>query len=174
MSLWCLQLSLCSIRLWIWEEMLFEEFQDGYSGDYLGYGNITILAILNMYVIPMPPIKFRLNQFTVWEMSLDEFQDGSRCSHLWYIETNGTISAILNLYAAQMPPIKFLLNPTYDVGGDEIWKILSWPPWRPSWISERNNFSNSESLFHSDASHSFGSLWLAVWRISRWSPWRPS
>ena len=27
------------------------------------------------------------------------------------------------------------------------------PPWRPSWILELNDFSNSESLFHPDASH---------------------
>ena len=26
-------------------------------------------------------------------------------------------------------------------------------PWRPSWISERNEFSNFESLCHCDASH---------------------
>ena len=40
------------------EEMLFEEFQDG---RYLGYRNGTMLAILNLYVAPMPPIKFWLN-----------------------------------------------------------------------------------------------------------------
>ena len=38
--------------------MLFEEFQDG---RHLGYWNGTILAILNLYVTPMPPIKFWLN-----------------------------------------------------------------------------------------------------------------
>ena len=38
--------------------MSFEEFQDG---GHLGYRNRTILAILNLNVAPMPPIKFRLN-----------------------------------------------------------------------------------------------------------------
>ena len=38
--------------------MPFEEFQDGHHG----YRNGTILAILNLYVAPIPPIKFRLNQ----------------------------------------------------------------------------------------------------------------
>ena len=42
----------------VWEEMLLEEFQDG---GHLGYGNGTILAIQNLYVTPMPPIKFPLN-----------------------------------------------------------------------------------------------------------------
>ena len=38
--------------------MLFEEFQD--SG-HLGYLNTMILAILNLYVTAIPPIKFQLN-----------------------------------------------------------------------------------------------------------------
>ena len=42
----------------VWEEMLFEEFQDG---GHLGYQNGTILAILNLSVTPMPSIKFWLN-----------------------------------------------------------------------------------------------------------------
>ena len=37
--------------------MLFEEFQDG----RLRFRNGMILAILNLYVAPMPPIKFWLN-----------------------------------------------------------------------------------------------------------------
>ena len=40
--------------------MSFEEFQDGRHG-YLGYQNGMILAILNLYVTPMPTIKFQLN-----------------------------------------------------------------------------------------------------------------
>ena len=34
----------------VWEEMSFEEFQDGYPGGHLGYQNGTILAILNLCV----------------------------------------------------------------------------------------------------------------------------
>ena len=41
--------------------MSFEEFQDGRHGSHLGYWNRPILAILNLYVAPMPPIKFQLN-----------------------------------------------------------------------------------------------------------------
>ena len=39
----------------VWEEMLFEEFQDG---GLLGHPNGMILAILNLCVSVMPPIKF--------------------------------------------------------------------------------------------------------------------
>ena len=52
-----------------------------------------------------------------------------------------------------MLPIKFRLNSTYSLGGDVVWRISRWPPLRPSWISERKDFSKSESLCRSDASH---------------------
>ena len=38
--------------------MSFEEFQDGHRGSHLGYQNGTILAILNLCVTVMSPIKF--------------------------------------------------------------------------------------------------------------------
>ena len=56
--------------------MSFEEFQEGRH--HLGYLNGTILAILNLYVTEMPPIKFQLNLTYVWEML---FEDGG---HLGY------------------------------------------------------------------------------------------
>ena len=166
-------------------------------------------------------------QLMVWkEMSFEDFQDGCHGGHLG--KPNGTILAILNLYVALVLPIKFQLNPTYSLGGDVVWRISRWPPWWPSWIWEWNDFSNSESLCHSDASHQvsthsdlrfgrrcvlknfkmivmvaifdiemeplsnseslcpsnashrFGSIWHMVWEemsfegISRQSPWRPS
>ena len=40
------------------EQTWFEDFQDGHHGSHLGYQNKMILAILNLYVAPMPPIKF--------------------------------------------------------------------------------------------------------------------
>ena len=45
----------------VWEEMSFEEFQDGCHSGHLVYRNGMVLAILNLYVAPMPHIKFRLN-----------------------------------------------------------------------------------------------------------------
>ena len=38
-----------------------EEFQDGHCDSHRGYRNRTILAILNLCVIVMPPINFWLN-----------------------------------------------------------------------------------------------------------------
>ena len=97
----------------------------------------------------------------VWiEMSFEEFQDGHLGSHLGY--QNGMILAILNLCVTVMPPIKFWLNWT-SLGGDVIWRISRWLPWRLAWISEWNDFSNSESLCHCDASHqvlALSDLWF--------------
>ena len=83
-------------------------------------------------------------------MSFEKFQDGRHDGHLGY--QNGTILAILNLYVTPMPPIKFQLNPTKFKTRCRL-KNFKMAAWRPSWISERNHFSNSESLSHSAASH---------------------
>ena len=61
LSMWCFPSSFSSIQLKAWEEMSFEEFQDGHYGSHLGYQNGTILAILKLCNTPMPPIRFRLN-----------------------------------------------------------------------------------------------------------------
>ena len=45
----------------IWEEVSFEEFQDGPHGGQPGYQNRTILANLNFHVTTMPPTKFHRN-----------------------------------------------------------------------------------------------------------------
>ena len=81
--------------------------------------------------------------------SVNALTDGRRNGgHFGY--RNVAILAILNLCVTVMLPIKFQLNRTYGLGGDVVCRISRW---RPSWISERNDFSNSESLCHCDASH---------------------
>ena len=45
----------------VWEEMSFEEFQDGRHGSHLRYRNGMIPAILNFCITVMPPNKFQLN-----------------------------------------------------------------------------------------------------------------
>ena len=49
--------------------MSFKEFQDGRHGSHLGYRNGTILAILNLCVTVMPPIKFQLSR--TWGLGRD-------------------------------------------------------------------------------------------------------
>ena len=88
----------------VWEEMLFEVFQNGRQGGRLGYRNGTILPIKFSMSHQYPQPSFGLIRFTFRkQMSLEDFQDG----------------------------------------------------WRPSWISKRKKFSNSESLCCSGASRQF-------------------
>ena len=42
--------------------MSFEGFQDGNYGGHLRYRNGMVLAFLNLYVVPMPPIKFQFGR----------------------------------------------------------------------------------------------------------------
>ena len=62
MSPECLLPSSGSVRPRVWEQTWFEDFQDGQHGIHFGYQNEMILAILNLYVTPIPPITFQLNQ----------------------------------------------------------------------------------------------------------------
>ena len=130
--------------------MRCEDFQDGHRGGHLGHRNGTLVKILNFHVAQMHPIKFRLKP-TSWADVVCRFSRWSPDGHLGY--RNGTILAVLNLHVPLMPPIKFQLNPTYRSGGDVVWRISRWLPWRLSWISKRNNLSNSDSPCHPNASH---------------------
>ena len=129
--------------------MSFKEFQ---YGRHLEYRNGSILAILNLCVTVMPPIKFQINRTyglggdAVWRISrwppwqpswISEWNDFSNFECLCHCDASHQVSAQSDL----------------GLGGDVVWRISRWPTWRPSWISEQNNFSNFESLCHCDASH---------------------
>ena len=94
--------SFISSGLRVWEVMSFEKFQDGHPGGHFGHRNRTNLAILNLCVTVMPPIKFQLNQRR--RCRLKNFKMATPGSHLGY--RNGTILAILNLCVTVMPPIR--------------------------------------------------------------------
>ena len=55
------------------------------------------------------------------------------------------ILAKLHLNVALIPLTQFCLYLTYGFGTDLVWRFSRWP-WRPSWISERNDLSNSKFL----------------------------
>ena len=87
----------------------------------------------------MLPTKFQVNWLTGLEEAKNDFQDGHHGSHLGF-----PISRILANFALQVTlilPTKFRVN--WPLGsGNEVKNIFSrWPPWQPSWISNRNNFS---------------------------------
>ena len=123
-------------------------------------------------------IMFRFN--TIYGLGGDVVWRISICGgHLWY--RNGLSLAILNYLlssnlVSKMPAIKILLYQTYGMGGDVVWRISRWPA---SWMSERNDFSNSEYItpipptkFRLNLKYSLRGD--TIWRISRRPPWWPS
>ena len=88
--------------------MSFDELQE--CCDVIGYGNEKKSAILNLYVVLMPPIKFFL---LIWYMVLEEmsFEDFKDCCHGGHFgHWKETIGAVLNHHVASMLPNKFQSN----------------------------------------------------------------
>ena len=91
----------------------------------------------------------------------------------------GTILAIFGVQVTLMFPTKFQVNLPFGSGEEMKNRFSRWPPWRPFWISDQNDFSYFWSTSHPNASYQVLSQ-LAFCseegkgRFSRWPPWRPS
>ena len=75
-------------------------------------------------------------------MSFEEFQDGRPGGHLGY--RNGMILAILNLCYCDA---SHQVSAQSDLGFRRRCHLKNFKRW-PAWISERNDFSNFESVCH--------------------------
>ena len=99
MLLLCRKSSLGSIRITVWEEMSFEEFQDGLGGHHrCQYGKYLAVPIL--HISPVSPTKFQLNPtyrlgadvvprfsrwppwWTSWILERNEFSNSEYVGHL--------------------------------------------------------------------------------------------
>ena len=132
----------------VWKKILFEDFQTAAKLPYWllewdDFNNSKSTCCPNASHQFSAPSILRFERRCCFE----EFQDG----HPGYL--NGIILAILNLHAALMPSSKFWFNPTHSSGSDVVWRVSRWLPWWPSWISEQNDFSNSESPCRPNVSH---------------------
>ena len=67
-----------------------------------------------------------------------DFQDGRHGGHLGF--TIGMILAIFDLQVTPMLPSKFGVNWLFGSGEEAKNRFSRWRPWRPSWISDRNDF----------------------------------
>ena len=65
-----------------------------------------------------------------------DFQDGG---HLGF--PIGTILAIFDLQVTPMLPSNFGINWPFGSGEEAKNRDSKWRPWRPSWISDRHDFS---------------------------------
>ena len=94
-------------------------------------------------------------QLTVREqITIEDLQDSRRCcSKIFKKADNISISESLCCFYASN---QVLTQSDLWFGrrcGLKNFKMAAMAAWRPSWISERKDFSNSESLCHYDASH---------------------
>ena len=90
-----------------------------------------------LQVTPMLPSKFGVN----WPFCSGEEAKNrsSRCRHLGF--PIGTILAIFDLQVTPIFLSKFGVNWPFGSGEEAKNRFSRWRPWRPSWISDRHNFS---------------------------------
>ena len=85
----------------------------------------------------MFPTKFGVS----WPFSSGDeidFQDGGHGNHLGF--PIGKILAIFDLQVTPMLPTKFQDNMRFGLGEAKN-RFSRWPPWQPSWIDDRHDFS---------------------------------
>ena len=154
MSPQCLPSSFGAIWLTIRKEMWFEEFQDD---GHLGYWNRRILAILNLNNTPMLPIQVSAQSDlpSCKPVSVGRPGDASYTKpspHPTIPHGQETTMAYADLEQSSRRANK--------------WRSSRCLLWRPSWISEQNCFSNSESPCRPNSSKSqlnhlsFGCRWV--------------
>ena len=123
-----------SIGLSVQEKKRKIDFQDG---GHLGFPIGTILAIFDLQVTLMLPSES--TGLSVKEKRKIDFQDGGHGGHLGF--PIDTILAIFDLQVTLMLPSKFGVNWPFSSGEEAKNRFSRWRPWRPSWISDGNDFS---------------------------------
>ena len=68
-----------------------------------------------------------------------DFQDGCHGGHLGF--PIGTILAVFDLQVTPILLSKFGVNWPFGSGEEAKNRFSRWWPWRPSWISDRHDFS---------------------------------
>ena len=101
-----------------------------------------------------------------------EFQDGS---HLGFLI--GTVLALFDLQVTPMFQTKFQVNQPFSSGEEAKYRFSRW---RPSWISDQNDFSY---FFYLQVTLMLPTKFQVIWtfgsgeevknKFSRWPPWWP-
>ena len=87
----------------------------------------------------MLPTMFGVNLLLGSGETKTDFQEGCHGGHLGF--PIGKILASFDLQVTRMLPSKFGVNWPFDSGEEAKNRFSRWQPWRPSWISDRQDFS---------------------------------
>ena len=110
------------------------------DGSYLGFPIRMILATVDLQVTSILPMNFESTALSVQEEKFrTDFQDGRHDGHLGF--PIQTIKAILDLQVTPMLPTKFGVKWPFSSGEEAKNRFSRWLSWRPSWISDRDDFS---------------------------------
>ena len=141
----CFLLNFESTDFWVLEKKRKTDFQDSRHGGHLGFTIGMILAIFDLQVTQMLPTKCQVK----WSFGSGE-EAKNRFS---WRPSLSTILAISDLQVTLMLPSKFGFNLPFGSGEEAKNRFSRWLPWRPSWISDRHNFSYFLSISHPNASY---------------------
>ena len=129
-----------SIGLSVQEKKQKIDFQDGGHGGHLRFAIGTILATFDLQVTRCFLASLESIGLSVQEKKRKiDFQDGGHGGHLGF--PIGRILAIFDLQVTLMLPSKFGVNWPFGSGEEAKNRFSRWRSWRPSWISDRQDFS---------------------------------
>ena len=97
-----------------------------------------ILASFDLQVTRCFLANLESNDLSVQEKQKIDFQDGCHGGQLGF--PIGTNLAIFDLQVTLMLPSKFGVNWSFGSGEEAKNRFSRWGPWRPSWISNRDDF----------------------------------
>ena len=116
------------------------DFQYCRHGGHLGFliGTIYLFWIYKLPQCFVPSFKSISLSIQKKKRKID-FQDGGHGGHLVF--PIGTILNIFDLQVTLMLHTKFRVNWPFGLGEEAKNRVSRWLPWRPSLISDRNDFS---------------------------------
>ena len=105
------------------------------------------------------------SQLAFWFRRRSEISRFSRCRHGGHLRfLIRTIKALFDLQVTPMIPTKFQIKWSFGSGEEAKNRFSRWPPWRPSWISDRNDFTCFLSMSIYAISHT------VRWNLTEFSP----
>ena len=113
------------------------DFQDVCHGGHLGFPISMILAIFDLQVF-LASLESIGPSVQEKKLKID-FEDGSQGGQLGF--PIAMTLAIFDLQVTPMLPSKFGVNWPFGSGEETKNRFSRWPPWWPSWIFDRHDFS---------------------------------